>query len=138
MERGLLGPSSKRALGTWTDGPIEGRQQQRRADRQSPGSLGHVSIDDLHHSKPIRRSLQRRDIAMLEGAYPQLPLGSLQQPVQQLIGAAQVQQRHGARTAPHAARFDDPPVGASGDPVLLQAGHWFCVYQNQNSRSTTY
>ncbi|WP_297901132.1 hypothetical protein [Metallibacterium sp.] len=86
-----------------------------------------MPIDDLHHAQPVRRGFQRRDIPMLEGADPQLPQWSLQQPVQQLIGATEIKQRHGARLAAHAARFDDPPVGASGDPVLLQAGHGFCV-----------
>ena len=97
-----------------------------------------MPIDDLHHLKPVRRGLQRRDITVLEGADPQLPLGRLQQPVQQLIGAAEIKQRYGARLAAHAARLDDPPVGASGDPVLLQAGHWFCVYHGHNVLSTAY
>lgn len=105
----------------------------------SPGGpLGHVPIDDLDHPQPVRRAFQRRDIAMLEGADPQLPLGRLQQSIQQLIGAAEVQQRHGARLAADAARFDDPSVGAPGDAVLLQTGHWCCVYQGHNSPSTIY
>lgn len=57
-EGGLLRPSGPATLGARTDGPIECRQQQRRADRQSPGSLGHVPIDDLDHAEPIRRGLQ--------------------------------------------------------------------------------
>ncbi|MFQ5745343.1 MAG: hypothetical protein ACE5HV_17445 [Acidobacteriota bacterium] len=52
-----------------------------------------------------------------------MPFGRLQQPVEQRVGAAEVQDRDGVRLSVDALGLDDAPVGVPMDSDLLQACH---------------
>jgi hypothetical protein len=62
-----------------------------------------MAIDERHQPKPIRHRLQGRHIPMLVGAERELGLGVPQEPIEELIRCAQMEQRDRPRLAVDAA-----------------------------------
>ena len=82
-----------------------------------------MPIDDRDDAEPVGGRHQHGDITVLDGPDPEIAARSVQEPGEEGIGAAQIEQRYRPGLPVDTTGLDDPPVGASADTVFLQTGH---------------
>ena len=94
----------------------------------------HMLVDQGDDVEPLGRRGESGDVAVLEGTDAQSSGGSLQEPVEQCVGSAQVAYGYGAWFSINPAGLDDTPIGSAADDMPLQASHMFCVYNRTISK----
>ena len=80
-------------------------------------------IDERDKPEAISHGFEDRDIAMLVGAEGAPRLGLGQEPVEELVGCPEMEQRDRPRFAIDAARLHDAVVGVSTSFDFLNACH---------------
>jgi hypothetical protein len=80
-------------------------------------------VDDGGNLEAVGGGLQRRDRAVFEGLDAEGTGPAGEQALEESIGGAEVQDRHGPWFAVDASAFDDAPVGVSFGPDCLEACH---------------
>ena len=87
---------------------------------------------ERHEPEPIGHGFQRGHIAMLGGAACALGLGMGQEPVEELVRCAEMEQRERPRCAMDAARLHDAGGGGSTRFDFLHAGHRWYRHETNN------
>jgi hypothetical protein len=85
-------------------------------------------IDERDQSEAIGHGFEGRDIAMLVGAESAPRLGLGQEPIEELVGCPEMEQRDRPRFAIDAARLYDAVVGMSTSFDFLNACHGLYIH----------
>jgi hypothetical protein len=85
-------------------------------------------IDQRDQPEAISHGFEGRDIAMLVGAEGALGLRMGQEPVEELVGCAEMEQRDRPRFPMDAARLHDAVVSVSPSFDFLNAYHRLYIY----------
>jgi hypothetical protein len=86
-------------------------------------------IDERHEPEPIGHGFQRGHITMLVGVECELGLGIGQEPVEELVRGAEMEQRDRPRFAIDAARLHDAVVSVSPSFDFLNACHRLYIHE---------
>jgi hypothetical protein len=124
--RGLVCPRSPGPLGARPHGAMERGEHEGRAHGEWPPGGGAMVIDARHEPKPIGQGFPHGPIAMLVGAERAPGLGMAQEPVEEVVRGAEMEQRDRPRFALDTARLHDAGGGVSTSLDVLHTGpRWY-------------
>jgi hypothetical protein len=91
-----------------------------------------MGIDERHQPKPIGHRLQGSDVSMLVGAERELRRRIGQEPIEELVRRAEMEQGDRPRFAIDAAGLHNAVVSVSPSFDFLDACHGLCIQQAKN------